>query len=321
MTRQLYILFVLSLFTQISFAQINVKASLDSTNILIGDQVKLKLYVKHQPEVKVDNIDFTVLSGASGLEFLGQTKPDTVYNKEEIHFEQSFVLTSFDSGYHKVPAIPVSYSLNGQSDNLMTNDLGLMVRTLVVQDTVSLQPIKDIIREPVGFEDILPYVLGGVFVLLVVFLVLFLLNRKKQAPEPPPLPIDNRPAHIIALEALDVLKNKEMWQKGDIKEYHTELTYILRSYLEKRFTIPALESTTDEIVRFLEVLNEPVLGSDQISAVRTILQNADLIKFAKAEPPVGMHDDMMGLTARTVEETKLIQIVLEEEDNAETESN
>ena len=321
MRRQLYILFVLSLFTQISFAQINVEASLDSTNILIGDQVKLKLYVKHQPDVRVDNIDFTVLSGAEGLEFLGQTKPDTVYNKEEIQFEQFFVLTSFDSGYHKVPAIPVSYSLNGQSNELKTNDLGLMVRTLVVQDTVSLQPIKDIIREPVGFEDILPYVLGGVFVLAVVLLVLFLINRKKQKPEPPSVPVDNRPAHIIALEALDVLKNKEMWQKGEIKEYHTELTYILRSYLEKRFTIPALESTTDEIVRFLEVLNEPVLGSDQISAVRTILQNADLVKFAKAEPPVGMHEDMMDLTAKTVEETKIIEVVLETEDTAETESN
>jgi hypothetical protein len=115
---------------------------------------------------------------------------------------------------------------------------------------------------------------------------------------------------------LTSLKNEKLWKKGEVKAYQSTLTYIVREYLENRFEVPALENTTDEILRSLKNTD---LSQDWEGKLREMLQMADLVKFAKAQPQADFHDKMMNYAEDFVYKTKKIEISKEEEtenDNA-----
>ena len=107
-------------------------------------------------------------------------------------------------------------------------------------------------------------------------------KRKNQKLEDIIVPVEIiKSPHQIALEKLGTLKESRIWEKGEIKEYHSQLTYIIREYLENRFHIPALESTSLEILRDLK---KHILESEMIKSVDDILNIADWVKFAKGIP-------------------------------------
>jgi hypothetical protein len=133
-----------------------------------------------------------------------------------------------------------------------------------------------------------------------VALVVFLLRRRRRtatAPPPPP----PRPAHELALEQLQQLRGAGLWQRGEIKAFHSQLSHIVREYLEGRFAIPALESTTDEI---LAALRRTDLAEEWRLRLRQMLQTADLVKFAKAVPPENVHEEQLGQAVDFVTATK-----------------
>jgi hypothetical protein len=111
-----------------------------------------------------------------------------------------------------------------------------------------------------------------------------------------------RPAHSIAFEKLDDLHKRSLWQEGKIKEYQSSLTYIVREYLENRYGIKALESTTTEIMNDLEKLD---LEKEDLIKMDKILQIADLVKFAKAKPAVNIHEAFFQDAVAFVRNTKL----------------
>lgn len=109
------------------------------------------------------------------------------------------------------------------------------------------------------------------------------------------------PSHVEALKSLETLKQKQLWQKGEIKAFQTELTFTIRQYLEKRFKINALESTTDEISR---TLKKQSFSLQHENDLREILQIADMVKFAKAKPADEIHESFLDKAKAFVEETK-----------------
>lgn len=119
------------------------------------------------------------------------------------------------------------------------------------------------------------------------------------------------PSHELALQQLKALENKQLWQKGEVKAYHSELTRIIRAYLENRYGIQALEMTTEQILAQLNTLD---FDADWNDRLREMLQAADLVKFAKAEPPSVFHERMMDYAVSFVEATKK---VIEIEKNVE----
>lgn len=289
----------------IGLAQITVTAKLDSSNILIGDQVRMKLQVSHVPDLQVQNIDLSALEQEPKIEIIRTLPQDTVYNKEEVIFEQDLILTSFDSGYHLIPSVPVQYAYQGQAGEVRSDQLALSVRTYPIQtDSLALQPIKDIITEPISFWDFLPYLAAGLGLVLIIVLVVWLIRRRRKTEEEEPEPVDDRPAHVIALEQLKALKERKLWETGEIKTFHTELTHILRSYLERRFNIRALESTTFQIMLGIKLQPKDVISERWYPDLERLLQTADLVKFAKAEPPMEWHQEMLELTRKFVLETK-----------------
>ena len=112
-----------------------------------------------------------------------------------------------------------------------------------------------------------------------------------------------------ALSALTQLRTQQLWQKGEIKEYQSRLTYIIREYLENRYEVSALESTTDEIVKNIRSAN---IDLTDIDSLKRILQVADLVKFAKAKPDESIHDTFMDEAEEFVTRTKLTPTIEEE---------
>ena len=283
-------------------AQPNVSASLDSSRILIGDQVQLHVYAEHSPGEQIQSADYSGLEQIPELEILKISPWDTLPSGEQFLLRQNLTLTSFDSGYYLIPPIPIHYlRQNGAEGTVNTNDLAISVETVFLPgDSLQLAPIKPIIEEPLKFSDFLPYLGIGLGVAAGILVALFLMRRKPKK-EIVEAPLIIRPPHEIALDKLATLKAKKLWQQGKVKEYHSELTYIIREYLEARFRTPALESTTSEI---MQSLGRNAMDEDLFNRLRELLQVADLVKFAKAQPSPDIHDRALAEAERFIEQTK-----------------
>ena len=281
--------------------QIHVSAQLDSTKLMIGDQVQLQLFVQHGRDVVVENIDLSVLEKAEKIELIEKSRLDTINDSDDFILTQRLVLTSFDSGYHWIPPIPVTYIEDGKKKTVETNNLPLTVSTIPIpNDTIAITPIKNIRREPLKFQDLVPYLLGGLAVVGLVALILFLVRRRRRE-EKPAEPVVRIPPHVIAQEKLEKLRAAKLWQQGKIKLFQSELTRIVREYLENRYGISALESTTEETLEKVEALK---LQGGWVQKLRDMFRVADLVKFAKASPPADFHDRVLNDAERFILETK-----------------
>jgi len=292
-------------------AQVEVNAELDSARIMIGDQVDLTLRIARAGGVEVSRIDWSALEDVSALEIVDRGQLDSLgVDRGTTLLQQKLRLTSFDSGYHRLPPIAVHYADGKGGGVASTNDLVLEVSTFPIQsDSAALAPIKTIIEEPLRLQDVLPFVAGGLLLLALFLGIRYLLRRKEDGGQPAP-PEVQRPAHEIALEQLAALKAAGLWQQGQIKEFHSELTHILREYLENRYHVRALESTSREITRQLAAAGLDASWREQLSE---LLRQADLVKFAKAIPPANMHREALEMTEAFVHAT-----IEEEEEEEET---
>lgn len=316
-----FFLYILLFFQTFSFAQsVAVHAELDTNAMLIGDQIRLNLIV-NQPEEKavIETVDLSVLEKREELEVLNVSPWDTTKAASELILQKSILLTSFDSGYYFIPSIPITYKEFGLQRTLQTEELALSVNTIAPLDSLQLIPIKPIIEEPLKLEDFIP-IIGTIAIIgFIVWLIWYFWVRRKKEELPPP-PEIVLPAHEIALNALTQLKGERLWQQGKVKAYQSELTHIVREYLENRYDVAALESTTDEILRQLRKVD---FDKDWQDKLREMLQMADLVKFAKAEPPADFHGRMMNYAERFVIETKKspLEEVKEEEEGSNIENN
>jgi len=289
-------------------AQPSAGAALSQAEILIGDQVTLTVTTSYAPPAVLKNIGFDVLSRVPELEVLRAERFEKEGEDGLRIAEVQIRLTSFDSGYYFIPPIPIVYEQAGRTDTITTGELALAVKNFPVNtDSLQIQPIKGIIEEPVNFLDVLPYFIG--LALLIALLGLLLYLRRRKQPPPPPPPPPRVPAHLLALEQLEALERRKLWQQGAVKEYHSELTHILREYLEKRYGIIALERTTGEILDQLRARAEvdgPMKGQ-----LRELLMTVDLVKFAKAQPPAAFHGEAMKSVVEFVNRTRPEELTVE----------
>ncbi len=294
-------------------AQVQVTTELERNNILIGDQVNLKINISPQPGIQITGLDYSLLEQIEGLEVVKAKPADTlVLDQSAWMMSQELVLTSFDSGYYFIPPVTVRYLNSGVPDSTKSGDLALLVNTIPnVSDSTQLAPIKNIIGEPLSLSDALPWLLG--LLALVGLIIWFRRWRNRPAKEEAPAAkiVPATPPHQIALEQLETLRQAQLWQKGEIKEYHSQLSHIVRTYLEGRFDIPALESTTWEIVQALK--NRTDLPPDQVQMLRKLLETSDLVKFAKAVPETGIHEALFEQSRSFVEQTQQFENTEESE--------
>jgi len=290
-----------------------VSADLDSTAILIGDQINLNLKASFPANNKVfwPVINDTIIKD---IEIIEKSKIDTVFSDDKTYktLLQKIKITSFDSGFYKIPPFHFEYSEPDDTTkfSLKTYPLYLEVYTIAVDTTKGIFPIKGPVKVPLTFKEILPWIIGGtVALLLIAFLIYFLIKRKKHEPLFKAKPKPKLPAHIIALNALENLRKEKLWQSGKIKAYHTILTDIIRKYLEERFGINAIEMTTDEILSAIKSIQ---ISEELKVKLKEMLVLADLVKFAKEKPlPVQQDLSLINAIAFVRETIERIEIATE----------
>lgn len=262
-----------------SFGQKAV-ATLDSTEMQIGRQINLHLELTH-PKGKT----FTWPSlpdSIQKIEVLKRSQLDTSFSADgnELTIRQSILLTCFDSGYYAIP--PFRFTDTANKDSLTnyseTAPLLLSVFTVEVDTTASIKDIKPVIEMPLTWKDFVPYAAGVLALGLAVFIGILLYRKFKKKPVMAEKKIPSLPAHEIALKSLAQLEEKKLWQQGQIKSYYTELTDILRIYLDHRWQMNAMEMTSDEILQYPVVYK---LDDSVKNRLRYIFTIGDLVKFAK----------------------------------------
>lgn len=213
----------------------------------------------------------------------------------------------WDIGIFEIPhpalitsdSMALSNKMNLQSPRIMvTPPAGVMN-----QDTTSaILPIKDIIITKRSLKEYWPYLVALLILLLTgIGFLKYFRKQSQQETEIVTVVAPPKPAHIIALNKIEKLKTEQLWKVGRVKEYQSQLTYILREYLENRYDIPALESTTGEIVSSTKKLG---VKTEHQNDITEILQIADMVKFAKAKPEEDINEKFLDRTRQFVQETK-----------------
>ena len=304
---KLYILFLListSLFAQ------KVTTSIDSTKKKIGAEFKLTLKtdVDTLSKVKFPNAKFF-----GALEVIQSYKIDTVKNGARYELIKKYGLTQFDSGKYTIPRIPVL--INGKpsfSDSIKVEVNDVKVDTLKQK----MYDIKDIakVESPLGSWWI--YLL----VLLVIGVIGYFVYKfiKKRQSEPKVEAIVYTSPIEKATSLLQQLEKKELWQKGEIKNYYSELTDIARNYIEEEIHIPAMESTTSELIEGLRKAAKQKklkLSNETVENLEKVLKQADLVKFAKVKPlDFEIEEDKKRISSSIVTIHKSIPEIVEDND-------
>ncbi|MES2829909.1 MAG: BatD family protein [Bacteroidota bacterium] len=265
-----------------SFSQNStVGAKLDKSDILLGDQTVLRLTANIPANGK---IQFPVISDtiSSKIQIVEIGKLDTLKEKNGRWLvSRAYVITAFESGIQTVPSFKFA-TADGQ---LQTDPLPLQVQEVKVDTTKGVFDIKQPMAVKYTFIDWVRdnwgWLISGI--LLIILLIGLWFYYRKRVPQKTVLKEVKPavPADVEALQKLESLRTKQLWQKEETKAYYIELTDIIREYLEKRYNIPALEQTSEEI---LSSLNKPDLTDESRQTLRNILVLADLVKFAKHKP-------------------------------------
>lgn len=303
------VLYIL-LFSSSLFAQ-KVTTSIDSTKKKIGAEFQLTLKTEVDTTTKVV---FPKNKFFGRLEVLESYKIDTVKKGSRYELIKKYGLTQFDSGKYQLPSLPVI--INGKkvfSDSINIEIADVKVDTLKQK----MYDIKNIIEvdKPIGNWWI--YLLILILIASIGYLVYYFIKKKHAEPKPEVIvftsPIEK------ATSLLQQLETKELWQKGEIKDYYSELTDIARNYIEEEIKIPAMESTTSELIEGLrnaarqKKLN---LSNETVENLEKVLKQADLVKFAKSIPmQFEIEEDKKRISSSIVTIHKSIPEIVEDDND------
>ncbi|MDA9312268.1 hypothetical protein N9Q47_01595 [Vicingaceae bacterium] len=311
-----FIIFLLSFLSYSHAQEFTVKLS--SPEIRIGEQVTLELECRFSAAEKQIMLPALKDTITKFIEVVDIYKADTTFDDDDItskFFSQKIIITSWDSGLHVIPPLMAVIG----NDTLYSDPILLSVTTVELAQEQDIKDIKGILEVPFFLWDwILAHQLeiGLIIGLLLLVIVGYLIYRKyatkSEAVEELPM-VPKEEADVIATRKLKELEDKKVWQSGDVKEFHSQLSFITREYVENRFEINALEQTTDKIAMLL-VLHPDIEKADLQQFIQ-MLQLADMAKFAKQKPIDVENEQAIKTGYSFIEQTKVIAI---ENDQNET---
>jgi len=303
-----YILFLLLSAVTLDAQEVTVKATIDTNSILIGEQAQIELSVSYRVDKNQPIIQFPQLHDTinKSVEIVNQSLVDTLIpdKNDPYAFQQTryLTITSFDSGYYAIP--PFQFVVN--NDTLETEALLIEVQNIAVDTSAAIFDIKIPLEEPFSIFDWLKenwiYILGTLALIIAIILLVIYLRKRPKKEEVVEI-IPDIPPHVIALEKLEQTKAEKLWQSGKVKLYHSEISEIMRTYLEQRYQINALEETTAGIMHELRLHG---IDSQPMDSLKRILVLADLVKFAKEQPLAIENESSMIHAIEFVNQTKLL---------------
>jgi len=305
-------------------AQISIAVDVDQDSLFFGDVVTFTYKINLPAGAIVESIDFSPYKEIENLAF----QMDTVNMEEIIDFDilgsTGYPITNDElevtipSGQEVITQGTVTgriLSLGGftaPEPKIITKQVYqtlpleralIMVRSKGVTDTINEN--KDIIREETSWTDYLPFLLGLLGVLGVIIGGITFARRmsSKRDFEDSAKKIVLKPAHLVAKEQLAKLEQQQLWQNDQEKEYHTQLTKIVRQYIERRYEIPAMEMTTNQLSR---AMADKSVDQSISSRFSEILQIADKVKFAKGVTGPQINEQFMTDARQLIDDTQLI---------------
>ncbi|MFD1062784.1 hypothetical protein ACFQ1Q_05955 [Winogradskyella litorisediminis] len=287
------------LISNFSFSQVTTE--IDTTSIRIGEQISYKI------KVETDSTNLVVFPEGQTflpLELVEALTIDTTRQASKFQLLREYKLTQFDSGSYYIPRQKVIVGDNP----FFTDSLKIEVNTIQVDTTKQgLYDIKPIIEVEKSSSKWWLYVLIVLAaIVLVAFLLYWFIWRKKPLTEEEEIAL--LPPYERAKLAMAKLDEKQYLVKEDLKGFYSELTFIIRKFLDEKVYDRALESTTDELVDRLRLLsdgNQIKLDAATISNIETIFKRADLVKFAKSKPDVALAELDKNTIDKELENVKL----------------
>lgn len=275
--KQLYTLLFL-VFAATAFAQKPVQAGIDSTKIKIGSQFNLTVTATADTAARVN---FPEGKNFGALEVLESYPVDTVRKGAIYELVKKYGLTQFDSGRYVIPRLPVIINNKTYQTDSLTIEVANVVVDTVKQQMFDIKPVLAARSSNSWWLWLLiPVGLGA-----IGFGIWWYLKKRKKAPKAEAAvyatPIEKASAQLKSLE------KKGLLQRGEVKDYYSELTDIARVYIEEAIHVPAMESTTSELIEAMRtaVLRRKMrLSQETFEQLEKVLRTADLVKFAKSRP-------------------------------------
>lgn len=287
------------------WAQVTVEARLDSAAILIGQRMGITVEVSADADKFVELPHYDSLQQiVPGLEYVCSQPVDTdiVNDGRRMVLTQKFFITSFDTALYSIPPIEVKVG----EKVYKSNALGMKVITYDI-DTVNVDSIfglKGEMAPPFVWADWKLVLWLSILVVVIAMMLIYVAIRLK----------DNKPIikriklkkklapHKAAMQKIEEIKeDKMLWQSEDSKEYYTQLTDTLRTYIRERYGFNAMEMTSYEIIQKLQEVND----EEAINELKELFQTADLVKFAKYNTMINENDRNLVTAIEYINQTKL----------------
>ena len=305
----------------VSAQGVRVRAVIDSTNVLIGDQLKLRLEVEQPKDAKVE---FPQIgdSISQSIEVIDQSPLDTfkLDENEQLKIIRNLTITSFDTGQQVVPAFHFKLSRDTVQQDLASLPVDFFVHSMPLDTTKGPVDIKHPYAAPVTLAEASPYILGAILILAIVFFIFYYIQRRKK--NKPVFRKAARPReapHVLALRELERIKEDKHWlDPAQIKLFYSEVSDTLRIYIDDRFHINAMEYTTEETLQAFKQ-EKGTLSDKSLDQLKEILSLSDLVKFAKYHPLPDDHNLTLMNAYFFVNDTKIEERATESRDEREGE--
>lgn len=295
--------YILILFVTISLhlqaQNIQVFADTDSSEYVVGDYIHYSLEIKYSKGIIVTIP--SIKDSITNLEFIKEEPSIREETDSEVYELHNYIFSRYDSSDIWIPTYSIAYTTDGINvQYIQVNPVNILVRTVEVDSQSDIKDVKAPIRIPLDWLATIIIILIIIFVALIAYFG-YRYYKKKHTPE-----LQNEIKITVlpyerALTNLHELEDKKLWQQGMTKEYHTEVTGIIRDYFEERFHFQALEMTTPEIMDSIKSRDVKV---EVIAKTEEFLANADMVKFAKFQPMPTVNEEMMKEAYFIVDYTK-----------------
>ncbi|MFI5157380.1 MAG: hypothetical protein ACHQF4_00855 [Sphingobacteriales bacterium] len=282
---------------------VKVESSIDRNSMPIGDQTIL--HVSASMPLKTDITFPEIVDSIGKVKIVKSLKADTVVDKNNSNLEtisHSYTVTSFDSGVYVLP----QFTFHTKAGDIKTGTITLQIKSVPVDTTKAFYDIKQPLAVSYNLWDWIKDHWGILAVILFMALwalgiIYYIKNKPKPAEYVEPSQVYT--TDEIAINKLNALNGKKLWQQGDVKLYYIELTEILRDYLEKRYLIQAHEQTTDQI---FDGLKSKALTKESSNVLFQILKLADLVKFAKQQPTAYENEQSIENAIIFIQQTRVV---------------
>lgn len=286
-----------------------VQATTDSAEYKVGDYITYILNIEYDQNQNL--IIPSVKDSITTLEYIKELPSEKYEVGGRIKEVRKYIFSKYDSTDVTTPPFMIEYTIAGDPipKAVRVNPVTLLVKTLDVNPEEDIRDVKD--PQMIPFD----WLFWGIIFLIVLIAAsaaYFIIRyyRKKHKLKLPEKVVVKIPPHKIALSALNALESKKLWQQGKIKEYHSEITEIIRRYFEARFGFLALEMTSNEILEKLNMYG----NSNLLNNAEEFFSNADLVKFAKFVPMPSVNEEMMKQAYQIVENTRVKEELIEAEE-------